>query len=216
MRFLLPKLKVVVAVASPIAFEALNGADLLTTSIQSATEFATKSGLQASVSVAVKKDFLAKVAAQFSGEIIECDPTKPTEFATALFNSTDFDLVAIHDAQRPLTNVAQFQRVISALAGNYDAARPATTFTETLKVVNTSSELTKTIDRTKVRRISTPEIIRKSAIDLTGTQSNWFLPLKNYDNTIEVEADPESLRINSSDEIALAESFLVWQQRISR
>ena len=163
-----------------------------------------------------KKDFLAKVKSQFNGEIIECDPVNPNEFAAALLGSTDFDLVAIHDAQRPLTNVAQFQRVISALAGNYDAARPATTFTETLKVVNTSSELTQTIDRTKVRRISTPETIRKSAIDSTGTHSNWFLPLKNYENTIEVEADPESLRINSSDEIALAESFLVWQQRISR
>ena len=216
MRFLLPKLKVVVAVASPIAFEALNGTDLLTTSIHSATEFAIQSGLSATVSVAANKDFLAKVKSQFNGEIIECEPVNPNEFAAALLGSTDFDLVAIHDAQRPLTNVAQFQRVISALAGNYDAARPATTFTETLKVVNTSSELTQTIDRTKVRRISTPEIIRKSAIDLTGTHSNWFLPLKNYDNTIEVEADPESLRINSSDEIALAESFLVWQQRISR
>ena len=64
--------------------------------------------------------------------------------------------------------------------------------------------------------LNDPEIIRKSAIDIAGKQSNWFLPLKNYDNTIEVEADPESLRINSSDEIALAESFLVWQQRISR
>ena len=216
MRFLLPKLKVVVAVASPIAFEALNGADLLTTSIQSANEFAIQSGLPTTVSVAANKDFLTKVKSQFNGEIIECDPVNPNEFAAALLGSTDFDLVAIHDAQRPLTNVAQFQRVISALAGNYDAARPATTFTETLKVVNGSSELTQTIDRTKVRRISTPEIIRKSAIDLTGTQSNWFLPLKNYDNIIEVEADPESLRINSSDEIALAESFLVWQQRISR
>ena len=62
----------------------------------------------------------------------------------------------------------------------------------------------------------TPEIIRKSAIDLAGNESNWFLPLKAGVETTEVEADPESLRINSSDEIALAESFLVWQQRISR
>ena len=102
------------------------------------------------------------------------------------------------------------------LAGNCDAARPATAFTETLKAVNENSELVKTIDRTKVRRVSTPEIIRKSAIDFAGNESNWFLPLKAGVETTEVEADPESLRINSADEIAIAESFLVWQQRISR
>ena len=216
MRFLLPNLKVVVAVASPIAFEALNGADLLTTSIQTAKEFATQSGLSATVSIAAKKEYLAKVQTQFNGEIIECDPTNPADFAKALNSSTDFEIVAIHDAQRPLTSLAQFQRVITALAGNCDAARPATAFTETLKAVNENSELVKTIDRTKVRRVSTPEIIRKSAIDFAGNESNWFLPLKTDAETTEVEADPESLRINSADEIAMAESFLVWQQRISR
>ena len=216
MRFLLPNLKVVVAVASPIAFEPLNGTDLLTTSIQTAKEFATHSGLSATVSVAAKKEYLAKVQSQFNGEIIECDPTNPASFAKVLENSTDFEIVAIHDAQRPLTSLAQFQRVITALAGNCDAARPATAFTETLKAVNENSELVKTIDRTKVRRVSTPEIIRKSALDFAGNESNWFLPLKAGVETMEVEADPESLRINSADETAMAESFLVWQQRISR
>jgi 2-C-methyl-D-erythritol 4-phosphate cytidylyltransferase len=216
MRFLLPNLKVVVAVASPIAFEPLNGTDLLTTSIQTAKQFATQSGLQTTVAVAAKPELTNQIRPSFAGEVIECDPTNPASFAKALENSTEFEIVAVHDAQRPLTNVAQFQRVVNALAGNCDAARPATAFTETLKVVNAASELTKTIDRTKVRRISTPEVIRKSAIDFAGTESTWFLPLKVGAKTIEVEADPESLRINSSDEIAMAESFLVWQQRISR
>ena len=217
MRFLLPKLKVVVAVASPIAFEALNGSDLLTTSLQSAKAFATQSGLQSSVAIAAKRDYLNQIKVNFDGELIECDPTNPIEFATALARASDFDIVAIHDAQRPLTNVTQFQRTITALTGDYEAARPATGFTETLKVINENGELTKTIDRTKLRRISTPEIIRKSAIDFAGTgNSNWFLPLKNVDKTIEVEADPESLRINEIADVAMAESFVVWQQRISR
>ena len=213
---MLPKLKVVVAVASPIAFEALNGSDLLTTSLQTANEFATQSGLQATLAIATKSEYLKDISPEFKGEVIECDPNNPADFARALQSATDFDLVVIHDAQRPLTNVSQFQRAITALAGDYDAVRPATVFTETLKVVNESAELTKTIDRSKVRRISTPEIIRKSAIDFASKESNWFLPLKNTDKTIEVEADPESLRINSREEIAVAESFLVWQQRISR
>ena len=216
MRFLLPKLKVVVAVASPIAFEALNGADLLTTSLHTATQFATQSGLQATVSVAAKREYLNQIHSQFSGEIIECDPTKPADFAQAIARATDFDLIAIHDAQRPLTDISQYNRVITALAGDNDAARPATAFTETLKVINESAELTKTIDRTKLRRISTPEIIRKSAIDFAGSDSTWFLPLKKDIKTIEVDADPESVRINAVDEIEMAESFLVWQQRISR
>ena len=62
MRFLLPKLKVVVAVASPIAFEALNGANLLTTSLQTAKEFAVQSGLQSTIAIAAPEEYLNNIA----------------------------------------------------------------------------------------------------------------------------------------------------------
>jgi hypothetical protein len=89
-------------------------------------------------------------------------------------------------------------------------------FTETLKEINNQSILTQTIDRTKVRRISTPEIIRRSVIDFEGAHSFWMLPLIAEARLSQVEADPESLRINSAEEITLMEAFLHWQQKIAK
>ena len=78
------------------------------------------------------------------------------------------------------------------------------------------SELTHTIDRTKVRRISSPEIIRRTVIDFGGVESTWSLPLTKEVRISEVEADPESVRINSADEVTLMEAFLHWQQKIAK
>ena len=75
--------------------------------------------------------------------------------------------------------------------------------------------LTHTIDRTKVRRVSSPEIIRRSVIDFDGQSDGWALPLLPEARLSDVEADPDSLRINSADEVTLMEAFLHWQQRIA-
>jgi hypothetical protein len=87
-------------------------------------------------------------------------------------------------------------------------------FTETLKALNEESHLTYTIDRNSMRRISSPEIIRRTVIDFEGTASTWSLPLLPETRYSEVEADPEALRINSVDEGTLMEALLHWQQKI--
>jgi hypothetical protein len=59
-------------------------------------------------------------------------------------------------------------------------------------------------------------MIRYSAIDFEGSASTWFVPLKVGAKTATVDADPESLRVNSAAEIALMESFVHWQQTIAQ
>jgi hypothetical protein len=46
--------------------------------------------------------------------------------------------------------------------------------------------------------------------------STWSLPLVKEARLSEVEADPESLRINSDDEVTLMEAFLHWQQKVAK
>ena len=127
-----------------------------------------------------------------------------------------FDLVSIHDSQRPLTRTTQFHRTVEGLIGDVDAVRPASAFTETLKAVTGDDMIERTIDRTSMLRISTPEMIRYSAIDFAGAASTWFVPLKSDAKCATVDADPESLRVNSAAEIALMESFVHWQQTIAQ
>jgi hypothetical protein len=210
-----PSLKVVVAITSPIAFELLNKTSILHTTFGVARAFTIETSINSHLAVAVTEGDAHRVA-DFGCEILVCDPNSPASLAAALEKSKPFDLVSIHDSQRPLTRTTQFHRTVEGLIGDVDAVRPAAAFTETLKAVTPDEMIEKTIDRTSMLRISTPEMIRYSAIDFEGTSSTWFVPLKADARVVTVDADPESLRVNSAAEIALMESFVHWQQTIAQ
>ncbi len=210
-----PSLKVVVAITSPIAFELLNKSSILHTTFGVARAFTVETSINSHLAVAVSQGDAHRVA-DFGCEILVCDPNSPASLAGALKTAKPFDLVSIHDSQRPLTRTTQFHRTVEGLIGDVDAVRPAAAFTETLKAVTPDEMIEKTIDRTSMLRISTPEMIRYSAIDFEGTASTWFVPLKAGARVVTVDADPESLRVNSSAEIALMESFVHWQQTIAQ
>ena len=125
----------------------------------------------------------------------------------ALARSIACDLVAIHDSQRPLTRATQFHRVFDALSEDLDAIRPAQAFTETLKAVSSNAVIERTIDRNSMLRISTPELIRFSAIDFHGKISTWFVPLKDNAKVSTITAEPESLRVNSTSELLMAQTL---------
>jgi hypothetical protein len=207
-----PSLKVIVAVTSPIAFENLGNKTILHTSFNIARAFSVETGIKTQLAIATSNQ------SQIDGldcEVLICDPNNPASLAAAIKASTPTDLVAIHDSQRPLTRTTQFHRAIEALIGDVDAVRPVSEFTETLKAVNADATIERTIDRTSMQRVSTPEVIRFSAIDFDAKESTWFVPLKVDAKISTVDADPESLRVNSLAEITLMESFVHWQQTVA-
>jgi hypothetical protein len=207
-----PSLKVIVAVTSPIAFENLGNKTILHTSFNIARAFSVETGIKTQLAIATSNQ------SQIDGldcEVLICDPNNPASLAAAIKASTPTDLVAIHDSQRPLTRTTQFHRAIEALIGDVDAVRPVSEFTETLKAVNADATIERTIDRTSMQRVSTPEVIRFSAIDFDAKESTWFVPLKADAKISTVDADPESLRVNSLAEITLMESFVHWQQTVA-
>jgi 2-C-methyl-D-erythritol 4-phosphate cytidylyltransferase len=204
-----PSLKVVVAITSPIAFHQLKNQTILHTCIKSAQSFvASVAGAQ--LAIAGTATDLAKVS-DIDCEKIVCDPNKPSELAGAL-RGAQVDLVMIHDSQRPLTNQAQFERVYAGLVGGIDAVRPVSPFTETLKSIDSNNFIAETIDRNSMMRVSTPELIRYSAIDFGADASTWFVPLTKIAKTAVVEADPDSARINSEKEIELMSYLLDWNK----
>jgi hypothetical protein len=209
------KLSIIVTVGSPLALQPLNGSNLLTAALNTAYQFSTETSLTNRLYIAATDlNAVREATKDLSIEFLElnCDPNNPKALADAI-DPLEFEMVAIHDAQRPLTRSAQFHRTLEGLFG-CDAVRPTMAFTETLKAVNGDSELTHTIDRTQVRRLSSPEVIRRSVIDFSGSESSWMVPLIKEARLSEVEADPDSIRINSADEITLMEAFLHWQQKI--
>jgi 2-C-methyl-D-erythritol 4-phosphate cytidylyltransferase len=201
-----PSLKVVVAITSPIAFHQLKNQTILHTCIDSAQSFvASIDG--AHLAIAGTAAHLAKVT-DLDCEKIMCDPNKPAELAAALRSATTAELVMIHDCLRPLTGMAQFERVYAALSADIDAVRPVSPFTETLKSITADGFIDQTIDRTSMMRISTPELIRFSALDFDSQESTWFVPIKKSAKLATVDADPDSARINSEKEIELMSYLL--------
>lgn len=148
-------------------------------------------------------------------ELIVCEVNSPELLAQALLpESQNYEGIIFHDASRPFITYEQNQRLTLAFQGA-DAVRPSIPFTETLKIVEPRGVIRETIDRTKVRRISSPELIRTTAIDPKGRKSGWFVPLKKSALIVHVEGNPEGLRINSVADRDLLESFLHWKQTIS-
>ena len=202
-----PSLKVVVVITSPIAFQKLKNESILQTCLDTSRAFITQYGSNAHLAIAGTKEALAQVA-DLNCEKIECDPNKPEEFAQSLRSAQPTDLVMIHDSQRALTKVTQFDRVLEGLSASIDAVRPVSAFTETLKSINAGQFVDGTIDRNTMKKISTPELIRYSAIDFTGVESTWFVPIKAGAQISTVEADAESARINSEKELELMKHLL--------
>jgi 2-C-methyl-D-erythritol 4-phosphate cytidylyltransferase len=205
-----PSLKVVVAITSPIAFYQIKNQTILHACLQSAQGFVASVG-GAHLAIAGSAEDLAKVA-DIDCEKIACDPNKPAELAAALKSAVAADLVMIHDCQRPLTGLAQFERVYAALSADTDAVRPVSPFTETLKSITADNFIDQTIDRDSMMRISTPELIRYSAIDFDSQESTWFVPIKKSAKLVTVEANADSARINSEKEIELMSYLLDWNK----
>jgi hypothetical protein len=197
-----PSLKVVVAITSPIAFHELKNQSIVQICLDTAASFVAQYGSIAHLAIAGTKDDLLQLS-ELDCEKIQCDPNNAQELAQSLSSARASDLVMIHDSQRALTATAQFDRVIGALTPSIDAVRPVSAFTETLKSIGADQHIEGTIDRNSMKRISTPELIRYSAIDSEGSSSTWFVPLKADARIATVDADPESARINSEKEIAL-------------
>jgi len=202
-----PSLKVVVAITSPIAFHKLKNKTVLQTCLETSRAFVTQYGSNAHLAIAGTKETLAQVA-DLDCEKIECDPNNPEEFAQSLRKALPVELVMIHDSQRALTTITQFDRVLEALSSSIDAVRPVSAFTETLKSINADQFVEGTIDRNSMKRVSTPELIRLSAIDPEGAETTWFVPIKTGAQISTVEAEAESARINSEKELELMKHLL--------
>lgn len=208
------KFRIVIAVTSATALLEVNKTPSLIRAIHGLQEFWPTLPL----TIGVTEEHASPVSElleknRISHELLLCNPGDPHDFASALAPESKLcDALLIHDASRPLTSPDQFTRIIGAFSDTVDAVRPAIAFTETLKIIKSDSIIKETLDRTSVRRISTPELIRTSSIDVRGKDSGWFLPLKKGARTEHVEGSPEALRINSVGERDLLESFLHWRQ----
>lgn len=74
------------------------------------------------------------------------------------------ELVAIHDAARPLLATALLDRVLAGLTGAWDAVAPAVPLADTVKRVE-GERVAETLDRATLRAVQTPQAFRREWIE---------------------------------------------------
>lgn len=129
--------------------------------------------------------------------------------------------VLIHDAARALTPTAVFHRVFAALEAGAEAAVPALPVTDTIKQVDTTERVKRTVPREDLRAVQTPQGFTLDLLRRTGEHLALQTPEVAQSLTDEamiaedlgadvvvVPGDPRALKITSHEDLLAARALL--------
>ena len=74
-------------------------------------------------------------------------------------------VVAVHDAARPLITPALIDRTVAALVPPWDAVAPGVGVADTLKLVDSRLTVLRTVDRTGVWAVQTPQVCSRATLE---------------------------------------------------
>ena len=117
----------------------------------------------------------------------------------------DADVIVVHDAARPVSPSAVWDRVLAAIAAGADAAVPGVPVIDTLRVVGGS-----TVDRTGFVAVQTPQAFRATALrsahvgDPEGTDDASLVEATGG-RVVVVDGDAANIKITTPTDLALAE-----------
>jgi 2-C-methyl-D-erythritol 4-phosphate cytidylyltransferase len=134
------------------------------------------------------------------------------------------DVIVVHDAARPLASPALFAAVLGALHDDdVVGAVPGLAPSDTIKVVDSSMNVTDTLERTSLVAVQTPQAFR--AVVLRAAHARGETPSDEAaatDDAMLVEAaggrvrvvpgDPGNIKITTPDDLATAERLLSAKQ----
>jgi 2-C-methyl-D-erythritol 4-phosphate cytidylyltransferase len=124
----------------------------------------------------------------------------------------DADVVAVHDAARPLAPLALWRSVIAAVEGGADAAVPAAPVTDTVKEVGIDGSLA-TLDRSRLVAVQTPQAFRaailKEAHASVAEATDDAALVEALGGRVElIPASPHNLKITSPLDLVVASALL--------
>ena len=122
------------------------------------------------------------------------------------------DVIAIHDAARPLAPLALWNAVIDAVARGADAAIPAASVTDTVKEVSDGGRLV-TLDRSRLVAVQTPQAFRADlikAVHRSGAEATDDAALvEAAGGTVELIDSPDpNLKITSPADLIVAAALM--------
>lgn len=124
----------------------------------------------------------------------------------------DIDIVAVHDAARPLVTADLVRRVLAS-AHVSGAAVPAVPVSDTLHLISPDGLIESTPERGRLRAAQTPQVARRGWLEhalmvASGTTDEAaLLRAAGYPVTL-VDGDPRNVKITWPADLALAEALL--------
>ena len=126
------------------------------------------------------------------------------------------NLIAIHDAARPLVSGALIKRTVCA-AAEHKAAVPVVPSTDTLKVVGDDERIVGTVDRESTYRVQTPQvfdaILIKGALTkaadsgMTLSDDSAAMEMTGF-KTVAVAGEEDNIKITTPRDLMIAEAIL--------
>jgi 2-C-methyl-D-erythritol 4-phosphate cytidylyltransferase len=132
------------------------------------------------VVVAAPEDSLDSVAAMLDEQGLGADvsvvaggDTRQDSVARALLTlPSDVDIVLVHDAARPLVPEQVVTSVVAAVAAGHPAVIPVLPVVDTIKEVDASAMVVRTVDREVLRAVQTPQGFQRAVLQRAHAESD--------------------------------------------
>lgn len=123
----------------------------------------------------------------------------------------DVDVVAVHDAARPLVHPDDIRRLIDAM-GEASAAILVAKVSDTVKQVDQQGIIRATIDRRDLRMAQTPQVCRVAALEAAWRRQDWSREWSDEAALLEADscevrtlaAEHPNPKITTADDLRLA------------
>ncbi len=142
--------------------------------------------------------------------------TRQQSVIRGLAETRDAELIAVHDAARPLFSEAMFHAVVAA-ARETGAALPVVPVTDTIHRMSNEATVVETLDRSMLGAAQTPQCFRADVLrdvlvraQLEGIEGTDEASLAaRFGYTVKaVPGDPRNLKITVPEDLVIAESYL--------
>lgn len=124
----------------------------------------------------------------------------------------DIEIVAVHDAARPLASPELFELVIDSVRAGADAAVPALSITDTVKRV-VGDRAVETLDRDGLVTVQTPqafrvEVLRAAHRESAEATDDAALVEAAGGTVVVVAGDPRNIKVTTVADVALVETLM--------
>lgn len=174
------------------------------------------------VVVPVAEVLLASVKNSERVSFVAGGATRQESVIRGLAEADEAELIAVHDAARPLFSPAIFHAVMAA-AREVGAALPVIPVNDTIHVMNEDATVAQTLERAMLGAAQTPQCFRAEILrdileraqreGIEGTDEAGLAVRFGY--TVKgIPGDPRNLKITVPEDLELAESYLrQWSEQ---